>query len=178
MLLRKYRGKNLKDAIRQVKADLGESATIVSTKTVSAGLFGSQLEVTATLAPSVKAEPKPVEPVQQLAAPSLEVHQVARFLSPIRNEIRSLNRQVRALANEQKQGGKVEDALDELMEMLKAIQLNPECAVSMQQAVEPEVLQKLRQKLHHSGMRDSHAELVLERVQDQLPEDPSRLSSV
>ena len=50
MLIRKYRAKNLKEALQRVKADLGEEATVLSHQTVRVGLLSKQVEVTATMA--------------------------------------------------------------------------------------------------------------------------------
>ena len=74
MLIRKYRAKNLKEALQRVKADLGEEATVLSSRKVKVGLLSSQIEVTATmvsmgggcLAPRPAPKPEPRTP----AAPS------------------------------------------------------------------------------------------------------------
>ena len=50
MLIRKYRAKNLKEALKRVKADLGEEATVLSSRKVKVGLLSREVEVTATMA--------------------------------------------------------------------------------------------------------------------------------
>ena len=50
MLIRKYRAKYLKEALKRVKADLGDEATVLSSRTIKVGLLSKQIEVTATMA--------------------------------------------------------------------------------------------------------------------------------
>jgi flagellar biosynthesis protein FlhF len=57
MLVRRYRGKNLREALDNVRDDLGEEATILATRKVRKGLIGRELEVTAALAPVLGAPP-------------------------------------------------------------------------------------------------------------------------
>jgi flagellar biosynthesis protein FlhF len=216
MLIRKYRARNLKEALRQVKADLGESAAILSSRTIPCGLFGSQLEVTATLPPMQKpggyaktgrsaapggtvvqtAEPPPAPPPPK--RPGVELEQVVRFLSPLRQEIRAVHKEIRALAGERaaSDGLTMESALEEIRDLRKMIEaMKAEAqqakhqpvvrpsevvadAIVADEAPEPspqgEVLERLGEKLLSSGMRSSLAQQVLEAVAGDLPDDPEQ----
>ena len=54
--IRRYRGRTLKDCLKQVKAELGSHATILSTRTIKSGAIFKEMEVTAT-EPSVELPP-------------------------------------------------------------------------------------------------------------------------
>ena len=138
MLVRKYTGKNLSDALRQVKADLGEHATILSSRSVPGGLFRSHMEITATLSagglPAAPAAPRsaapssppdrvaPKEPGAQErpAATAAQMDQVARFLSPVRMELRALQRQVRSISDARPAAEAMERALEDLRQLMEA----------------------------------------------------------
>ncbi len=175
MLIRKYKGKNLKDALAQVKSDLGDEATIISTRTIRAGLLRSQLEVTATLPPvessgfppqrAARPDPKPAAP--DVPSISLEVQHVARFLSPLRQEIRALHSDLKVLADHSSYSS--DNTLDELRDLLKALQqTEPEDS-----SPNPEVFDQLEQKLQASGIRVALINRILQSVGEQLPTDPT-----
>src|SRR3989339_1074340 len=124
MLIRKYRAKSFQDALVQIKSELGDDATILSTERVRSGLWGSQFEVTALLgnnspksatpqiteyvAPFPPAPPKQgLSPLSSLGEkmipPPLEISQIARFLAPIRNELQTLQLGVKSLNEKTKQ---------------------------------------------------------------------------
>jgi flagellar biosynthesis protein FlhF len=203
MLIRKYRARNLKEALRQVKADLGESAAILSSRTIPCGLFGSELEVTATLPPmrksgaynrtggaageAARTEPPPPPPPPK--RPGLELEQVVRFLSPLRQEIRTIHKEIRALAGERASGGglSMESALEEIRDLRRVIEaMKADGVAPVARAPEPQVvdescdapdrpeLDRLGEKLLSSGMRISLARQVLEAVSGELPEDPEQ----
>lgn len=171
MLIRKYRAKNLKEALTQIKQDLGDGATILSTRTVRSGLLRAQLEVTAAL-PPLESVPKTnkAESLKtgQPPAPQvgLELTQVARFLSPIRQEIRALHTEMKAIAQESRQGERVENTISELRNLLKAIQQSTDPHAGS--PVGP-ILNHLQEKLEASGMRASLVNKVIEQLISQLP---------
>jgi flagellar biosynthesis protein FlhF len=189
MIVRTYRARNLREALGQVKADLGEDATILSTRTVSAGLFRSQLELTAALSPvgippqnlaAPAPQPAPVPPPPP-PAPGLEVREVARFLAPLRQEIHSIHAELRALSTEPRASepsGKVAGALDELRQMLRALQAR----VPGEETVPPPrahgpLLAALAARLRENRVREEHRERVLEQVAARLPEDPAEATA-
>ncbi len=175
MLIRKYRAKNLKEVLSQIKEDLGEGATILSTRTVRAGFLRTQLEVTAALTPHETAA-KPMAksetaPRRSGGAGNLttDVQQIARFLSPIREEIRALHAEMKALNNEPTQTERVENALHEFRDLLKALHHNPS---ANEESLTEAILPALREKLIGSGMRISLVEKILEKLAAQLPPHP------
>ncbi|MCA9665500.1 MAG: hypothetical protein KC503_07925 [Myxococcales bacterium] len=150
MFVRTYRAKTFEGALAKIKADLGERATVLSTKRVRSGLMRTQFEVTATLPalppavrgysaatardasrPSsassatksntasasrstrqrkVSAQPPPrregvrVLPPEERAASAaaqsnnLALHQITRYLAPLRGEIRALRSEIARVA--------------------------------------------------------------------------------
>jgi flagellar biosynthesis protein FlhF len=187
MLVRKYRAKNLKEALGQVKADLGDGATILATRHVRAGLLRTQLEVTAALAPldtpAARApRPAPAALERPPAPPlSLEINQVARFLSPLRQELRALHTEVRALAAGRDVQGteQVQGTLSELRELLHVLQapapddvtLAPTLPPAPVIAAEPAAIVRLRERLQRTGMAPEQRTALLERVAARLPAD-------
>lgn len=93
MRLRKFQADSMKEAVAQVKAELGPDAMIVSTRPIRRGLMGSGVEVTA----AVDADEGPTEAPQITEKPaSLNELDLERLLAPVRSEIRSLKAQLRA----------------------------------------------------------------------------------
>jgi len=146
---------------------------------VSAGLFRSPLELTAALSPGIPpqnlvpppAPPPPAPPLIPPPPPELEVREVARFLAPIRQEIRSLHAELKAIsepARAAEPSPKVEDALEELRQMLRALQVSP----PRPSEGEPALLASLRARLRESRLREPHLERVLAQVATRLPEEP------
>lgn len=165
VLIRKYRAKNLKEALAQIKDDLGDAATILTTRTVRSGLMSSQLEVTATLPPMQTPVATAAPPSLPPPAPSLQVQDVARFLSPLRQDVRAIYGEVRALAASSKRVEQVEDAVGELRDLLRTLRQSSQPSPPMAPLV------SLQEKLLDSGMRASLVERLLDAVSTQLPPD-------
>lgn len=108
MKIRKFQAPSLKEALAQVKLELGPEAIIVATNPIRRGFLGSGIEVTAAIdepppAASAGAATPPV-PVPAAASSSLgdlEVERmVERISAPLRAELRSLRGMIRSLAED------------------------------------------------------------------------------
>ncbi len=182
MLVRKYRARNLREALAQIKEELGDGATILSTRTVSAGLFRSDLEVTAA-APQValpplaapreapREAPPPAPPPRSLPPPQPggDLQQVARILAPLRQELRALHTEMRSLAGELVNAERVESVLEDLRAAL------PPAAPPRLPAAD--LLDQLRERLLEAGLRRELAAHVLEEVTPRLPADPAEAAA-
>lgn len=139
MLVRSYTADNLQQALAMVKADLGENATIVSSKRVRDGLLSSKLEVTATLpsgriserlaAASLREKvrssriSKPAPPQEQSAFSFKEMNRAVlplrRELKRLREELSKISQEVSAQKQTQKESpvntSSLENALEELL---------------------------------------------------------------
>lgn len=145
MLLRTYRGDDLEQALAKVKADLGDQATIVSSRRVRRGLLSSELEVTATLpTPRPSRQPRasaaaelrrPTAPTRTLphrapprvSSPALEARLVAQAVLPLRKEIERLRAELAQLAagvgRRDQEERRLERALGELLEVANEVAL-------------------------------------------------------
>jgi flagellar biosynthesis protein FlhF len=186
MIVRTYRARNLREALGRVKADLGDDATILSTRTVSAGLFRSELELTAALSPvgippqnlAPPPPPPPAAPAPPPPAPGLEIREVARFLAPIRQELRSLHEELRTLSSEARPAeatAQVEGAIEELRQMLRALQHRDERAP----ATSPHgpLLGALEARLRENRVREAHLGRLLAQVAGRLPAEPAEAAA-
>jgi len=98
MTLRKFVASTMKEALEQVKQELGADAMVVSTRPIRRGLLGSAVEVTAAIdidEPSTPHREGPTSMGPRIAnAPSsssaVTMQSVDQLLQPIRAEIRSL----------------------------------------------------------------------------------------
>lgn len=129
MKIRKFVAANMREAVAQVKRELGDEAMIVATKQVRRGLLGTGVEVTAAIdneepapAPSQtspQVQPQVPSPSQRAtrmpawvteprttASDSLSIGagltdaDVERVMSPIRSELRSLRTLIRPLTED------------------------------------------------------------------------------
>ena len=107
MLIRKYRGKTLREALDLVRADLGGDATVLSTRNVRRGLLASGVT------PSAPPAPRP----PAARRPAMDSASVNRLLSPVRQELRVLRSELRDLARRER-GGRPE--IKDLLERLRS----------------------------------------------------------
>jgi flagellar biosynthesis protein FlhF len=106
MRLRKFQAATMRDAIAEVKRELGADAMIVATRQISRGLRGPGVEVTAAIdseGPAAEPTPQPVAPdvgggtgPARAHGRALEEADVERILLPLRSELRSLRSALRA----------------------------------------------------------------------------------
>jgi len=107
MRLRKYQAATMRDAIAEVKRDLGADAMIVATRQISRGLRGPGVEVTAAIDPDATEAAAPPPALRDDGAGpethgargtgrALEEADVERILLPLRSELRSLRSALRA----------------------------------------------------------------------------------
>jgi flagellar biosynthesis protein FlhF len=95
MRIRKFIAADMKDALAEIKRELGNDALIVAVHPVRRGLVGNGVEVTAAVdldeSPSNPPTAAP-EPARALSDADLE-----RLMAPLRSELRSLRGHLRAL---------------------------------------------------------------------------------
>lgn len=120
MRLRKFRASSMREALAQVRVELGKDALIVSTKPVRSGLLKGQIEVTAavdeeegaqesTLTDGYDArgrESTPTRPPESLTDEGIE-----KVMAPLRSELRSLRGFVRSLAGQRKADPKLREEI-------------------------------------------------------------------
>ena len=94
MKIRKFVAADMKDALAQVKKDLGNDAMIVATRPVRRGLLGNGIEVTAAVDLDDNA-PAAATPAAPPAAPALTGNDIERMMAPLRSELRHLRSQLR-----------------------------------------------------------------------------------
>ncbi len=82
MLIRKYRAKNLKEALNRVKVDLGDDATVLSTRTIRVGLLSNQVEVTATPAEVKARGPRPRPARSTIETPGVDPRELLASRQP------------------------------------------------------------------------------------------------
>jgi len=129
MLIRKYRAKNLKEALKLVKQELGEEATILSSRTVRSGFLTSQLEVTATL-PPMKPAPSPAAGASRSVSrlTTLELQQMSRFVTPLRQDVRALYKEIQTLktlasdVSQVQQLQQLEQSIGEIRQLMTELQ--------------------------------------------------------
>src|SRR5690349_3224822 len=96
MNLRKFIAADMRDALAQIKRDLGPDAMIIATRPIRRGLLGQGVEVTAAVeideAPSKSATPPTATTPAQMSDAELE-----RIMAPLRSELRSLKSHLRSL---------------------------------------------------------------------------------
>jgi flagellar biosynthesis protein FlhF len=147
MLVRKYHGKNLRQALAHVKQDLGDHATVLTTRTMRRGLLGPRrVEVTAALSPTIgslatlpsRDESRAGEPSRPGAAsystPSrppaakrpappdtagLAGRELERLVEPLREEIRALRREVSSDANTARSEHQLRTQVGNLQEQMR-----------------------------------------------------------
>ncbi len=125
MKILKYEGSNMRQALAQIKEELGENAMIVSTKDIRRGLLGRGVEISV----AIEIDDTDTGPRQSVASskPSsprgagfgLQDTDVERIMGPLRSELRSLRSMMRAASSESRGN---DDIRREISAMRKAIQ--------------------------------------------------------
>jgi flagellar biosynthesis protein FlhF len=95
MRIRKFVAADMKDALAQIKRDLGADAMIVATRPVRRGLLGQGVEVTAAVDIDDPAPAAPTAPRPALAPAAITDADVERILGPLRSELRTLRSYLR-----------------------------------------------------------------------------------
>jgi flagellar biosynthesis protein FlhF len=126
MRIRKFEAASMREALSQVKKELGADAMVVATRPIRRGLLGSGVEVTAALDDP---EP-PVAPGSGVAAygaapaksgagagGALSEADIERIMAPLRSELRSLRSLVRAAAD----AGSAPDVRSELQALRQLV---------------------------------------------------------
>ena len=106
MKIRKFQAASVREAIAQVRQELGSDAMIVATRQIRRGLLGTGVEVTAAVdndeeAPPVLAAPGPHAVTE---GTWLSEHDVERIMAPLRSELRSIRAILRPLADDKHDG--------------------------------------------------------------------------
>lgn len=116
MKLRKFRAGSMREALAQVRKELGKDALIVATKPVRSGLLTEQIEVTAAIDED---ETAPLDVVDGYGAatppaPSPETisdEGLHKVMAPLRSELRSLRGFVRTLAGQRRVDPKLREEI-------------------------------------------------------------------
>jgi flagellar biosynthesis protein FlhF len=132
MKVQKFLAPTLRDALSQIKAELGKDAIVLSTKQLQQG----GIEVTATsdeaeetprsgLRGAFTPAPAAPAPAPQAAQPSLSELDIERVMTPIRSELRSLRSTLRMLADGQLDAG-IKNELTLLRKTITTLRPNEE----------------------------------------------------
>lgn len=182
MIVRKYTSKTIQDAISQIRADLGEHATIVATRSVKSGLLSSHLEVTAALDPVVPrsviaTQSKPLDKTSQTSTtqPTFatgraaggswdrERRELDRLLAPLREELRALRREIQS-AREQPQPV----ASDLQLNGLRYVAIDQPNDEANGNLARTGAIEAIRRKLERSGMIPEHIAQILRKTAERL----------
>src|ERR1700742_2556996 len=107
MKLRKFVADDMKDALAQIKRDLGPDAMIVATRPVRRGLLGSGVEVTAAVDVDDAASNAATLPAA-VATGGVSEAELERIMAPFRSELRSLRSHLRSMPTGDGEGLKKE----------------------------------------------------------------------
>lgn len=116
MKLRKFVADDMKDAVAQIKRELGADAMIVATRPVRRGLLAQGVEVTAAVDVDDLASNSATLPSAATTAGMTEAD-LERFMAPLRSELRSLRSQLRGLPT-----GDTDELRKELVELRRSIE--------------------------------------------------------
>jgi flagellar biosynthesis protein FlhF len=187
MLIRKYRARRLTDALAQVKADLGEHATIITTRTVRKGLWSSDLEVAAGIegigipgAASGSRASTAVEATAGLggadSSSAQGPHSAARSspteasltaeLQALRRELLRIGRHGRADAAANA------DLRRQIVGLSEEVRRLQQQVATSTRGAEPSAISTLRTRLQRSGLEPTSVEQLLATVAIGLPPDP------
>lgn len=118
MRLRKFVADDMKDAVAQIKRDLGADAMIVATRPIRRGLLGTGVEVTAAVDVDDPASNAATLPSAATTATVSEAD-LERIVAPLRSELRSLRSQLRHLPQADQDG--VRKELSELRRSIEGL---------------------------------------------------------
>src|SRR6266542_2470745 len=113
MRIRKFVAADMKDALADIKRDLGNEALIVAVRPVRRGLIGNGVEVTAAVDIDDGPSAGPTLPDLQMpslahpapTASALTDADLERIMAPLRSELRSLRSQLRAMEPSREEHG-------------------------------------------------------------------------
>ena len=116
MKLRKFRAANMREALAQVRRELGKDALIVATKPIRGGSRREQIEVTAAVdedAPEVMVEPEPGLMASASAPRTVDLRDedIEKVIAPVRSELRSLRGFVRSIAGQRRPDSKLREEI-------------------------------------------------------------------
>lgn len=90
MKILKFQARNMREALAQIKDEVGPDAMVVATRQVRRGLLGNGVEVSVALEAEDSAPTPKLERSSIGAAASLGEHDVERIMAPLRSELRSI----------------------------------------------------------------------------------------
>ncbi|RMH45167.1 MAG: hypothetical protein D6689_00575, partial [Deltaproteobacteria bacterium] len=97
MKIRKFEASNMREALAQIKRELGPDAMVVATRQIRRGLLGVGVEVTAAIDSDPEdLPPAPAAGSQPVPSPGLTAADVERVVAPLRAELQSLRKLVRS----------------------------------------------------------------------------------
>jgi flagellar biosynthesis protein FlhF len=125
MRIRKFVAADMKDALAEIKRDLGAEALIVAVRPVRRGLLGNGVEVTAAV--DIDDGPSAGPTLGELPGPAMAAYgahaaptasaltdaDLERIMAPLRTELRSLRSQLRAMEPSREEHG-IKEQLQEL----------------------------------------------------------------
>ena len=199
MIVRNYRGKSIPEALASVKAELGQEAMVLATRRVKHGLFRSEFEVTAALAPlrfgmavgerwpaggdksetcdlitAKNAARRGVVAESGQGPRSVDAKYVNRLVAPLRHELFRLREDLRRLSSElEARDAAVAASANEQDMSLAAEQLwglLQQLPVSVGPAAKHGAIEELRLRLQRSGMSAAGVEGLLAAVRARRPE--------
>lgn len=170
MLVRKYRAKDLQQALAKVKADLGSSATVLSSRWVKLGFLSRQLEITAAITSPVPARKAPPPPPPETRRPTgVTMQQVVRAIAPLREEMKAMRNAINnGRSGEVSQPG-LKERIDELRHAIAALQSS---ATAATRSPHEALVRLARDRLLDGGMLASVADALLSDLGIELPPSP------
>ena len=125
MKIRKFQASNMRDALADIKRELGEEAMVVSTKQIRRGLLGTGVEVTAAIDVDNVEDESPPASAYSLRTKSnaLTDNDVERIMGPLRAELRSIRSIIRPLT-EGSLEGELRGELQAMRQLLGHLQKN------------------------------------------------------
>ncbi len=134
MKILKYQAGSVREALAQIKDELGEGAMVVSTRDVRRGLLGKGVEVSVALEDEDAGAPPP--PMSHRASSSqgagygLADADVERIMAPLRSELRSL-RSILRTSSDNRQGDEIRREMSAMRHVLEGIRTPPEKVVNL-----------------------------------------------
>jgi len=123
MKLLKYQANNVRDALAQIKEELGDAAMVVSTRETKRGLLGKGVEVTVALDVDEQTSREPkreVPPSSSSPSFSLADADIERIMGPLRSELRSLRSLMRS-SSDHRQGDEIRKEVSAMRHALEKI---------------------------------------------------------
>ncbi|MCP4448124.1 MAG: hypothetical protein GY811_22725 [Myxococcales bacterium] len=133
MKILKYQAGSVREALTQIKDELGENAMVVSTRDVRRGLLGKGVEVSVAIDGD---DNRPSHQSSHRASPamgagySLGDADVERIMAPLRSELRSLRSVLRA-SSDNRQGDEIRRDVSAMRHVLEGIRTPPQQTVDL-----------------------------------------------